>query len=301
VTRNRIARKGAEEMGQAHAEGWHLSAVVSRVHQFVRRQRGPVLRFVTPLLERARLLGPAWRLYERFVAAGASQSPADERGLAIPPPYLQMLVSGRISREAFLESGRASAARIREAFAEAGLDLDACSAVLDFGCGCGRIARWWPAEENTVWHGCDFNPRLAAWCAENLPHLHVAVNPLEPPTAYPTGSFDAVYAISTFTHWPEPLQHAWLAELLRLLRPGGRLLFTTSGEARRGVLTDEERARFDRGEFVARFGDEAGSNLCVAFHPPSWTHEWLLSGTDVLHHRPAGLKGQDLWVVSAEI
>jgi SAM-dependent methyltransferase len=119
-----------------------------------------------------------------------------------------------------------------------------------------------------------------------------------PPTSYPSARFDAIYAISVFTHWPEPLQHAWFRELLRLLRPGGRLLLTTNGEARREVLIGDELDRFDRGEFVARFGDEPGSNLCVAFHPVSWARERLFADADVLVHRAVGLEDQDVWIVA---
>jgi SAM-dependent methyltransferase len=256
-----------------------------------------VLRYVAPLLERMRLLGPTWRLYERVLAASMRGPAVDERGLAIPPAQLRVLVVGATSAQGFLENGRRAADGIRGYFAEAGVELDDCDAVLDFGVGCGRVSRWWPADARAEWHGCDVNQRLVAWVDEHLPAVRASVNPLEPPTAYARGRFDAIYAISVFTHWPEPLQHAWLRELQRLLRPGGRLLFTTSGAARRDVLIGDELARFDRGEFVARFGDEAGSNVCNAFHPVAWTRERLLAGVDVFLHRPAGLDGQDVWLV----
>jgi SAM-dependent methyltransferase len=261
------------------------------------RHREAILRFVVPLLRRLHLLGPSFRLYERLSGLGAGGPAVDSGGLPVPPAYLRVLVVGTPSVEGFLENGRQTAERIRGYFAAAGHDLDDCAAVLDFGVGCGRVARWWPASATTQWHGCDVNPRLVGWCAKNLPHVQARLGPLEPPTDYPSGRFDAIYGISVFTHWPEPLQHAWLAELLRLLRPGGRLLLTTNGEARREVLSPEERQRFDRGELVVRFGDEAGSNLCVALHPASWARERLLADVDILLEQPAGLEDQDVWVV----
>jgi len=265
----------------------------------IHRYRDPLLRYVVPTLRRSGLLVPTWRLYERVAGLTARGPSVDEHGLPIPPAYLRMLVIGLTSPQYFLTSGRAAAERIRELFLEAGLVLDECAAVLDFGCGCGRIARWWPENARTDWYGCDINPRLVAWCDENLPQLRASVNPLEPPMAYPDGRFDAIYALSVFTHWSEPLQHAWMRELRRMLRPGGRLLFTTHAEATtREVLRDEELASYERGEFVARFSEDAGSNLCSAHHPRAWVQQRLLAGADVLVHRPGGLEHQDVWIVS---
>jgi SAM-dependent methyltransferase len=162
------------------------------------------------------------------------------------------------------------------------------------------------------------------WCAASLPRLRASVNPLEPPTSYRDGRFDAIYTISLFTHWPEPLQNAWMRELTRMLSPDGRLLFTTHGDvASRGVLLDDELARYERGEFVARFGEDAGSNLCdrrsrsrtippdglvarhvsgaCAFHPASWVRGTLAAELQVLLHRPGGAPGignQDIWIVT---
>jgi SAM-dependent methyltransferase len=268
----------------------------------LRSRREPLLRHVAPVLRRTHLLVPAFRAYERLVSLGERGTRVDDRGVPVPPAYLRMVVSGTTTLERFLDSGRDGAASLRALFAETGVDLDECDAVLDFGCGCGRIARWWPADARTEWHGCDYNPKLVGWCAGGLGHLRASVNPLAPPTTYRDGRFDAIYAISVFTHWPEPLQHAWMRELTRILRPGGRLLFTTHGEGvAQTVLLPEELEPFKRGEFVARFGEDAGSNLCNAFHPPAWTRDRLAAGLDVLLHRPGGAPGlgsQDIWIVT---
>jgi SAM-dependent methyltransferase len=271
--------------------------VALRLNEFVRRQREPVVRYVVPVLERTRLLGPVWRLYERFVAVGVREPAVDEHGMAIPPAYLQILVTGTAGAEGFLRHGRRDAATLRELFREAGLELEQCSAVLDFGCGCGRILRHWPADGATVWHGCDLNPRLVEWCARNLRHAKVRVSSLEPPAPYAAQMFDAVYVISVFTHLPEP--RPWLRELGRLLRPGGRLLLTTHGEAAaHTVLLDDELERYERGELVTRFADEAGSNLCNAYQSPAATRAALVADVEVLVHRPAVFEGQDAWVVA---
>jgi SAM-dependent methyltransferase len=278
------------------------NGIAQRAQRALRGRREVLLRRVVPVLRRTGLLVPAFRVYERLFSL-ADRGPSSAEGLPVPPAYLRMLVSGITSAETFLTTGKAGAQSLRELFAEAGLDLDEADAVLDFGVGCGRIARWWPAGARTEWHGTDINPKLVGWCAASLPHLRASVNPLEPPTTYRDGRFDAIYAISVFTHWPEPLQHAWMRELTRMLRPGGRLLFTTHGDVpAHRVLLDDERARYDRGEFVERFGEDAGSNLCNAFHPPGWVRGTLAADLDVLVHRPAGAPGignQDIWIVAA--
>ena len=279
-----------------------LSHTVERAQRAIRVRREPLLRHVIPRLQSAGVLVPAWRLYERVFSLGARGPAVDERGIPVPPAYLRMLVAGTTSAETFLTMGREGVTSLRALFAEAGTDLDECDAVLDFGCGCGRYARWWPSGGRTEWHGCDINPRLVGWCAASLPHLRVSSNRVEPPTTYRDGRFDAIYAISVFTHWPEPLQHAWMRELTRILRPGGRLLFTTMGEKAAGsVLLDDERARFERGEFVERFGEDPGSNLCSAFHSPSWVRNVLAADLEIVLHRPesaAGLGYQDVWVAA---
>jgi SAM-dependent methyltransferase len=279
-----------------------LDRIARSTHNAVRQRRETLLRRGVPALQRTGLLVPAFRAYERIFSLTDRRPPVDEHNLPLPPAYLRMLVSGVTSPETFINTGRVGVDSLRELFGEAGMDLDRCDAVLDFGCGCGRIARWWPSDATTEWHGTDINPRLLAWCAQSLPHLRVSANALEPPTTYRDGRFDAVYALSVFTHWPEPLQYAWMRELTRIVGPGGRLLFTTHGEsAARRVLLPEERERFERGEFVERFGEDAGSNLCSAFHPEPWVRDRLAADLDVVLHRPGGAPGlgdQDVWIVA---
>jgi len=72
----------------------------------------------------------------------------------------------------------------------------------------------------------DVDRRQIAWAARHLPGRFEAI-PLAPPTAFAPASFDVIFSISVFTHLDEPMQEAWLAELARLLRPGGLLLATT--------------------------------------------------------------------------
>lgn len=118
--------------------------------------------------------------------------------------------------------------------------------VLDWGCGSGRVGRYFLAEVPGVrLTGADVDPDNVGWCRANLPGGAWAVLPLRPPTALPAGGFDLVFGVSVLTHLREADQFAWLAELRRLLRPGGVALLTFHGEASvawAGLSADRWRA-----------------------------------------------------------
>lgn len=240
-------------------------------------------------LDRTRLLGPAERLREGWLtlrAQGEEATFAD--GLPLPPPRLRMLVEGRSSDTgSFLRLGSQMCDAIREAVAAAGTPVEQMEAILDFGCGCGRVARHWAAVEGPEVYGCDYNPELLAWCAENLPHMRTTRNQLAPPTPYVSGSFDLIYAFSVFTHLDEELQGAWLAEFRRLLRPGGMLVLSFLSDRVRYRLDRAEQRRFDRGEMIVRRPRMSGRNLCTVYHPSSYVTGTLLA--DFAEVRPIDL------------
>jgi SAM-dependent methyltransferase len=102
--------------------------------------------------------------------------------------------------------------------------------VLDFGCGCGRLTRLF-ARAQPGWeaYGSDVNPDLVQWCADQLAPVRTTQNDLTPPLAFDAASFDLVYSVSVFSHLAAAAAQAWLADLARVLRPGGILLVTTHG------------------------------------------------------------------------
>ncbi|MEM9380776.1 MAG: class I SAM-dependent methyltransferase [Planctomycetota bacterium] len=249
------------------------------------------------LLDRAGLLDQALRVRDRrryrrdrekverdarFVADGAPD------GLPVPVGDLVYLVSRQFSPEAFYRSGVEGADAIRATLRRSGVELDGLGAILDFGCGCGRVLRQWGVLDRVDVHGTDYNERLAGWCHQNLPFATIATNRLQPPTDYADGTFDLVYAISVFTHLNEDLQHAWMAELTRILAPGGHLLFSVHGPTRTGMFDDEERARWDRGELVLRHQGYEGGNLCSAFHPERYLREVLCRDLHFVDYVPLG-------------
>jgi len=252
-------------------------------------------------LDRMSLLAPVYRAYEWVRSLrGSDDGEVDAGGLPVPPPRLRVEVAGTPGLEWFLESGRRQAEIIRAAAERNGTPLGSTSALLDFGCGCGRVLRHWAGLEGPDIHGSDYNAGLASWCAANLPFVTVSVNELAPPLHYRDGQFGLVYAISVFTHLPHDLERAWIGELSRIVAPGGLLLVTTHGDSYADRLDAAERRQYDSGAAVVRWPSVAGSNLCTTFHPASYVEERLAPELDLLEHTPdggtVGSRQQDLVV-----
>jgi len=255
------------------------------------------------------LAEPAARVYRAVASSDPRIAIANARyrregapdGLPIPPSDLRFLVAGTTSISWFLEGGALAFSSIREALNRNGIALESLGAVLDFGCGCGRVLRRWQPVHGPRVSGCDYNPRLVEWCRENLPFAGVSVNQLAPPLTYRDAEFDLVYALSVFTHLTQDLQALWMTELARVLKPNGHLVFSTHGDSYSGRLNEAERRRFSQGELVVKNNVRApGSNTCSAYHPSAYVRDHLTSGLDLVEFSPEGAKGnphQDLYVV----
>ena len=245
------------------------------------------------IAQRTGLLGPAFRAYELAVSVRPARVRAVD-GPPLPPPRLMVRVAGTANGDWFLRSGRAAFDAIAGA-----VPLDEVECVLDFGCGCGRVLRYWHGHHGPV-HGADRDGPAVEWCRRNLPFAQLARNNLAPPLPYADATFDLVYALSVFTHLTDDLQTAWRDELLRILRPGGRVLLTTHGRSYLSRLEPDERGRFEQGELVVRWSDLPGSNLCSAYHPERYLRETLARGFDLETIEPEGARGnptQDLVVL----
>ena len=189
-------------------------------------------------------------------------------GLPVQPPFLVYLAGNLFDVSEFFESGRRSMDWIKYLLARQKIEIDGLGSVLDFGCGCGRVLRFWADHPEVRVFGTDCNPKLVEWCRENLPFCTVAENTMDVGLDYPDSMFDLVYAISVFTHLPEGGQRFWLDELVRVTRTGGLIAVTAQGPSRRTALTARQRAVFDGGGIVVRHGLYGGTNLCGAYHPP---------------------------------
>ncbi len=251
---------------------------------------------VTRALNRARHMSIRARNRVRNLPIRA----ANKGGLPIPPSRLIYLVAGTDDASWFLDSGGVAADCLREVLGKNGVELDRLGAILDFGCGVGRVLRHWQGLRGPELHGTDYNPDLIAWCERNLPFARFRLNGLDRGPGYPDGSFDLIYALSVFTHLSEPLQAYWMGEMARLLRPGGHLFFTVHGESYLPGLPASEAAQFRRGELVVHRSRRDGSNDCAVFHPEPYVRRTLADGLDVVDFLPEGARGnphQDVYLL----
>ncbi len=250
-------------------------------------------------LARVGLLRPTYRAYERLRAVGARDGVAAADELPLPPGKLRIRVAGTPDSAWFLESGRLAVEAMRAPLARAGSQLEEFEAVLDFGCGCGRVTRHLATLPGQV-HGSDMDADGVAWCRANLTFGRFERNGLAPPLALPAESVDFAYALSVLTHLPVDLQESWMHELTRVLRPGGLLVVTTHGERYLSRLSASEQERFLAGEVVVRYEQVAGTNLCTAFHPQADVMGRLARGLELLDAIPDGAAGnphQDLFLL----
>jgi SAM-dependent methyltransferase len=177
----------------------------------------------------------------------------------LPPRRLQVAVGGGDYREIGREYKRL--------FVELG-GLEPGHDVLEVGSGSGRMAFALGGWLRGRYEGFDVMPEAVEWCQANIstrhPNFNFRVADLRSERYNPGGrheaadyrfpyddaSFDFAYLTSVFTHLLRPAVENYLAELARVLRPGGRLFATY-------LLVDAEAERLlgGRGQFEHDVGD----------------------------------------------
>jgi SAM-dependent methyltransferase len=146
----------------------------------------------------------------------------------LPPARMRFRVSESLSVPDFEKIGERCAMLVNDAMAAR--DITAPKRILDFGCGCGRTLRWLVDQHGDVeFHGADVDAEAIEWSRRHYPRARFAVTDPQPPLPFSSQFFDVVYCLSVFTHLNEAMQDHWLAELHRILTPGGLLLLTVHG------------------------------------------------------------------------
>ena len=159
---------------------------------------------------------------------------------------------------------------VGEAWAQLAMSLAPTSTprIVDVGCGCGKMARFFVLNPAVQYCGLDvFGPAIA-WCREAFQHFpsfrfeHLDVyssvynaNGTMPPekTVLPLDeeTADVVICASLFTHLLEPAFVRYLTEIARILVPNGRAVVSIHDEPKDDTFSgDAARIDIDRSYFV---------------------------------------------------
>ena len=160
-------------------------------------------------------------------------------GLVLPPKHLRFCGAEFKDDDYFLDSARREVDRLVTQ-----LNLDRNAAVLDIGCGPGRLAialreRFADLRE---YCGLDVNQRSLTWCKRHLASGPFRFEQLDVQNArynpqgttltrttrlpLPDEHFDIAYLFSVFSHMEQQDVECYLSEMQRSLRQGGKVFLT---------------------------------------------------------------------------
>jgi SAM-dependent methyltransferase len=108
--------------------------------------------------------------------------------------------------------------------------LPAGASILDLGCGSGVPISGALLEDGFAVYGVEAAPSLAAAFRDRFPHAHVACEPVEESRFFDR-TFDGAVAWGLLFLLPADAQRALIHRVARVLRPGGRFLFTAPAQA----------------------------------------------------------------------
>jgi SAM-dependent methyltransferase len=142
-----------------------------------------------------------------------------------PPMELMQNTSGLTSEADFASHGADFWIALSQASPK---PLHEFASILDFGCGCGRLARMFKGHTGRI-AGCDIDARHVEWCSATLKYMETRLSSVRPPIPFADNEFDAVISISVFTHLNEGNSDQFLQELARVCRRDGMLFLTLHG------------------------------------------------------------------------
>ena len=130
-------------------------------------------------------------------------------------------------REEFFATGRKEIETVLGYAARIGLCIDKTSPALDFGCGVGRLTRAM-AEYFPECCGVDISPTMISMAQElnrDRPRCHFQLNEDTRLKRLQDNYFGFIYTSLVLQHIAPPCSHQYIAELVRVLKPGGVLIF----------------------------------------------------------------------------
>ena len=160
------------------------------------------------------------------------------------------------SREEFFTTGRNEVGVVLKCVAGLGVRIDEKTPALDFGCGVGRLTRAMAEHFAECW-GVDISPTMITLAKEfnrDRPQCRFLVNERDTLEELRGGYFGFIYSSIVLQHMAERYIRKYLAELVRVLRPGGVLVFQLP-DSLRGSALSRIRARMAlRARLKSAFG-----------------------------------------------
>jgi ubiquinone/menaquinone biosynthesis C-methylase UbiE len=143
------------------------------------------------------------------------------------------------SREEFFATGKNEVEVVLRCVASLGVSIDGKTPALDFGCGVGRLTRALAEHFCECW-GVDISPTMITLAKEfnrDLPHCRFVLNERDKLEELQDNYFGFIYSSIVLQHMSERYIRKYLAELVRVLRPGGVLVFQLPDSLRGSTLT----------------------------------------------------------------
>ena len=285
----RISPQSHEAFAQLVAERPDIKAALANVNELGRRRE--ILRFGIHELPQMR----------RETGLGPFNPPDSVHAMVREPIYCGDLYYGDL---------------VAEALAAVGESFQPGQAYLDFGCSSGRVvvplAKAYPEAS---FHGCDPIPSAITWARDHFSSVvDFRQSQQNPPLPYENNMFRAVYAISIWSHFGKQAAQKWLAEVHRILAPGGFLIWSTHGpgavryfhehksmddRTTSYILTELQRDGFSYIDVFQVNGDWGldTSEWGHTFIHPGYVTLNLMQGWSLVHYAPRRVQdNQDLYI-----
>ena len=135
----------------------------------------------------------------------------------------------------------AHASKLADIVARFAASLRAPSLILDVGCGPGRDLERFTAHGHVA-RGLELNPEFVVRARRHAPTTQCDVRDVA--DHYPSEFFDGIWAAASLVHLPTADMHDVLAQLGRLLRPGGKLFVSVRSTGETGWLDEPDGRRW---------------------------------------------------------